>query len=94
MADSSSFSANVTTSVDSTSTGAVSVVTTNVAPSSVVSANIITGGKGDPGADGAVGPAGPTDYNLLTNKPFIQKITVATSAPSSPSLNDLWVNSS
>lgn len=38
------------------------------------------------------GKDGATDYNALTNKPLTQKITVASVAPSSPSVNDVWIN--
>jgi hypothetical protein len=50
------------------------------------------GGIGPPGENGAVGPQGPPgadglDYNGPT-------ITVATSAPSTPSVGDVWIDTS
>lgn len=66
MADSSSFTANVTTSADSSSTSATSVSVSNVIESTSVSATVVTGAKGDKGDTGATGT---TDYNELVNTP-------------------------
>jgi hypothetical protein len=65
MADSSSFTANVITEpVSSTGATVVSVVQSNVTESTSVTANIVTGVKGDQGDAGA---PGATNHLALTN---------------------------
>lgn len=80
MADSeSTLKVNIrTTAVDSSGATVIGITQTNVVEGEPVTAKVTTGGVGP------VGPAGPTGG--------IVPITVSASAPSSPNVNDLWID--
>lgn len=68
--------------------GSSSIATgTDVALNSVQDTQVLT-------YDGGVGKwvNQPTSYNDLTDKPTIPVITASSTAPSSPSIGDMWVD--
>lgn len=80
-----------------------SAVQTNISGGTGVGSNVITGGRGPIGEPGVGVPAGGTtnqylsktsDTDYATSWADVTKVTVSDTEPVSPSVNDVWIDTS